>query len=215
VYWFRAPGKPFRWRSGIPVSTACCEPSLATSPLVASRASSGHAPESDAGVFNRRTVTAVTARRAGPHPPGLPPPTAHEEPRIRFVQSLATLTVALSREHGRCHARHLPTSAFRTLSPAYTPRPRPGLFHPGNAPGVSPTGLRTFPGSPNPSQGRVLSCRSPRPPRREARETRIGCRALIPPESSYRTGPKSVRGRCPPGVIPSKALPAPGVYQDL
>jgi hypothetical protein len=41
---------------------------------------------------------------------------------------------------GISQARHLPSSAFRTLSTVCTPRPLPGLFHPGNAPGVPPSG---------------------------------------------------------------------------
>jgi len=41
-YWFGAPGKPFRRRSGIPFRTAGQGPSPLTSPLSTSRAPSGH-----------------------------------------------------------------------------------------------------------------------------------------------------------------------------
>jgi len=41
-----------------------------------------------------------------------------------------------SGSRGCSKARHLPPSAFRTLSTAYSPRHRPGLFQPGNAHGV-------------------------------------------------------------------------------
>jgi hypothetical protein len=58
------------------------------------------------------------------------------------------------------HTRHRPSSAFRTLSTVYTPRHRPGLFHPGNAPGVPSSGLQVLTGEPYPSRGRLLSCRS-------------------------------------------------------
>jgi hypothetical protein len=44
-YWFGAPGKPFRRRSGIPFRTAGQKPSLSTTPLSTSRAPSGHEPE--------------------------------------------------------------------------------------------------------------------------------------------------------------------------
>jgi hypothetical protein len=63
-YWFSAPGKPFRRHSGVPFRTAGRKPSPTTSPLLASRASSGRAPE----------VAADHADRL--HPPGLLSPSA-------------------------------------------------------------------------------------------------------------------------------------------
>jgi hypothetical protein len=41
---------------------------------------------------------------------------------------------------GLSQTRHLPSPAFRTPSTVCTPRPLPGLFRPGNAPGVPPSG---------------------------------------------------------------------------
>lgn len=49
--------------------------------------------------------------------------------------------VRLTREFP--NSRHLPTSGFRTLLPVFSPRSRPGLFHPGNAHRVPP--FRGFP----------------------------------------------------------------------
>jgi hypothetical protein len=110
-HWFGAPGKPFRRRSGIPFRTADQEPSPLTSPLSTSRAPSGHVPEG-----RRRSVEDRL------HPPRLPAPSAHAESRIRSSRA--------------CLTRHLPSSAFLTLSTACTPRRLPGLFHPGSAHGV-------------------------------------------------------------------------------
>jgi hypothetical protein len=101
-------------------------------------------------------------------------------------------------------------SRSRRLAPR---DPGPGLFHPGNAPGVSPSGPCTSRGA-APVSRPVLSCRSTRPRGRSATRTDRGSRALIPPESSYRGGPKTCRGRCPPGVLPSKALSLPGGSSD-
>jgi hypothetical protein len=160
-YWFGAPGQPFRRRSGLPFSTAGRKPSLATSPLLTSRAPSGHA--------GGRRRSSVDDRH---HPPGLSSPTAYEGQRVRSPRAPPG-------------ARHLPSSAFRTLSTVYTPPHRPGLFHPGNAHGVSPTGLRSSPGSRDLSRGPLLSCRSSRhiQPLSETRR----------PATSERFSPQGVR----------------------
>jgi hypothetical protein len=39
-------------------------------------------------------------------------------------------------------------------------------------------------------------------------------RAFLSPESPFRERPKPARGRCPPGVLPSKALPVSAVGPD-
>jgi len=132
---FGAPGKPFRRRSGVPFRSAGQRPSPRASPLSTSRAPEGALRRSDAGPHGRL------------HPPQAPTPSAHEEPRIRSSRA--------------CRTRHLPPSAFRTPSAACTPRPRPGLFHPGNAPGVSPSGPCSSPGARASLEARLLSCRSP------------------------------------------------------
>jgi len=111
-YWFGAPGKPFRRRSGIPVHPAGQKPSPLTTPLSTSRAPSGHVPK------GRRRSSSEDRL----HPPRLPAPSAHAASRIRSTRV--------------CRARHLPSPAFRTLSTACTPRGLPGLFHPGSAHGV-------------------------------------------------------------------------------
>jgi hypothetical protein len=65
--------------------------------------------------------------------------------------------------HGRCRTRHLPSSAFLTLSTVCTPQSLPGLFHPGNAHGVPSSGLCSSPGSAAPLSKPLLSCRFGRP----------------------------------------------------
>jgi hypothetical protein len=160
-YWFGAPGQPFRRRSGLPFSTAGRKPSLATSPLLTSRAPSGHAG-------GRRRSHGAT----GSTLPGFRPLQRMRGSRFGHREL----------RHG---ARHLPSSAFRTLSTACTPPHRPGLFHPGNAHGVSPTGLRSSPGSRDLSRGPLLSCRSRRhiQPLSETRR----------PATSERCSPQGVR----------------------
>lgn len=97
----------------------------------------------------------------------------------------------------------------------FPPRnPVPGLFHPGNAPGVSPSGLCSSAGEPYLSRGRLLSCRSLRARGRSATRTDRGSRALIPPESPFCDRPKPRRSRCPPGVDPSKAFPSSGASRN-
>jgi hypothetical protein len=88
------PASRFRRRSGIPLRAAGREPSPTTAPLIASRAPSGHAGDRSRLLSRRR-------------PPGLSSPTALADRRIRLSRA--------------CRARHLPSSAFRTLSTAYTP----------------------------------------------------------------------------------------------
>jgi hypothetical protein len=138
-YWFGAPGQPFRRRSGLPFPTAGCKPSLATSPLLTSRAPSGHAGG------RRRPHEATSSALPG------------------FLPLQRMRSSGFGHRELRHGARHLPSSAFRTLSTVYTPQPRPGLFHPGNAHGVPPTGLRSSPGSRDLSRGPLLSCRSSHP----------------------------------------------------
>jgi len=72
--------------------------------------------------FRARTGGPTSVQSDRLHPPRLPAPSAHRASRIRSTRA--------------CRARHLPSSAFRTLSTACTPRRLPGLFHPGNAHGV-------------------------------------------------------------------------------
>jgi hypothetical protein len=184
-YRFGAPGKPFRRRSGVPFHSAGQKPSPRASPLSTSRAPEGALRRCDAD----------HSRSAPPSPASSP--SAHEEPRIRCSRA--------------CLTRHLPPSAFLTPSAACTPRPRPGLFHPGNAPGVSPSGPCSSPG------GRTsLEAACSRAVRIPSQRVQAPCgsavfRAFLSPESPFRERPKPARGRCPPGVLPSKALPASAV----
>jgi len=135
-HWFDAPGKPFRRRSGVPFRTAGQRPSPLTSPLSTSRAPSGRVPK------GRRRSSMDRL-----HPPRLPAPSAQAESRIRSTRA--------------CQTRHLPSSAFLTLSTVCTPRRLPGFFHPGSAPGVlGLQGVPPRPGGPSLSRGRLLSCRS-------------------------------------------------------
>jgi hypothetical protein len=88
------------------------------------------------------------------------------------------------------------------------PGTSPGLFHPGNALGIRPSGLSPSE-EPDPSRGPFLSCRSPERAAREGHPPELGFRDLLPPE--VRTvkgflGPPD--GRYPPGLHPSKALPS-------
>jgi len=86
------------------------------------------------GIYQRSTTVTGRVVRPKPsgrirrtaHPPELPSPTALEESGIRRSRAY--------------HARHGPASAFRTLSPVCAPQNPPGLFHPGNAHGVRPSG---------------------------------------------------------------------------
>jgi len=155
---FSAPGKPFRRRSGIPFRTAGQEPSLLVTPLSTSRAPSGHDRRADVGPEDRL------------HPPRLPAPTAHAGSRVRFTRAF--------------HTRHLPSSAFRTLSTASTPQPLPGLSHPGDAPGVRVFRALLLSGGPRLSRGR---CSLAVQPRSSAAKRRAG------PRSPERSSPRRVR----------------------
>jgi len=112
-YRFGAPGARGR-AAGVPHFTADRGFDPADSPLIASRAPSGHTPEDDAGLSTG-------------------PPSWAFAPLQRF-QSRGF------GQHGCCPTRHLPPSAFRTLPAVCSPRPLPGLFRPGNAPGVPSSG---------------------------------------------------------------------------
>jgi hypothetical protein len=68
-------------------------------------------------------------RRAVPpvrDPPGLSVPSAFEVVGVRCFPGFP--------------ARHVPSSGFRTLLTAFSPLVRPGLFRPGDAPGIPPSG---------------------------------------------------------------------------
>lgn len=70
------------------------------------------------------------------------------------------------------------------------------------------------PGEPYPSRGRMLSCRSDLPPkpRSEGRRTRL--QSFFPPGEFAPRRAETRHGRCPPGVVPSKALPTSGVERS-
>jgi hypothetical protein len=71
------PGRPFRRRPGIPTRTADRHPSKPVTPLLASRAPPGHT-----------TGGSTPVLRPDGHPPGLLPPSAHEELRVRYPRAL-------------------------------------------------------------------------------------------------------------------------------
>jgi len=142
---------------------------------------SNHASRSLARPF--RAHRRATPACAGLHPPGLPSPTAHEESRIRLTCTLRRTSQAL-RPGRRCPTPATVRPQRFSRSRRFPPRnPGPGLFHPGNAPGVPPSGPCSSAGEPYLSRGRLLSCRFFRARGRSATRTDRGSRALIPPES--------------------------------
>jgi hypothetical protein len=164
-YRFGAPGKPFRRRSGVPFRSAGQKPSPRASPLSTSRAPEGALRRCDAD----------QSRSAPPSP--AQSPSAYKGPRIRSSRA--------------CLTRHLPPSAFLTPSAACTPRPRPGLFHPGDAHGVSPSGPCSSPGG-RTSFEAVCSRAVRIPSRRVAAPCGYAVfRALLSPESPSRERPKT------------------------
>jgi hypothetical protein len=109
---------------------------------------------------------------------------------------------------GQPGTRHSPTSAFRTPSPVFARHDLPGLLHPGNALGISPDlqGLEP-PGAPCLSRGRSsLAVHRPR-----SRAAGSAPEVFSPRESEPPGGPKPDRGRYPPGLTSSKALPSSAV----
>jgi len=127
-HWFSAPGLPFsgspvfppspRLRHGDPLAW-----DLPPAPLGDLRDPTGHLPKINRqrGVDPTGTRPSTTSRRLA-RPPGLLSPTALSESEVRLARAY--------------HTRHVPASAFPTLSPASSPRSLPGLFHPGDAHGV-------------------------------------------------------------------------------
>jgi len=93
-------------------------------------------------------------------------PSAHAEPGIRFTRACLPATVRPQR-----------FSRSRRLTP---PESCPGLFHPGNAPGIRPSGVSP-PAGPSPSRGPFLSCRCVSAPTREGEPNPVGYRGLLPP----------------------------------
>jgi hypothetical protein len=154
-----------------------------------SRAPSGHAGE-------RR-------RRSGrPPPPGLWSSTARAAPRVRASRV----------------SPHPPPSVLSvsTLSTACTPRCLPGLFHPGNALEVSPSGPPSCPGSRAPLGADCSLAVSPvhPPARRRAAPDR---RATSEPSSPRRVQAdhtENAIGLLPSWRSPSRALPSSPVEQD-
>jgi len=74
--------------------------------------------------------------------PGVWPPTAYEDRRV-----YVTFTRAF-------HARYVPSPGFLTLLTASSAPTPPGLFHPGNAPGVQPFRAFSSRGAAAPSDAR-------------------------------------------------------------
>jgi len=127
--------------------------------------------------------------------------------------------------HGRCLARHRPSSAFRTLSTACTPRPRPEVTpatwrpeasrrararprerasrDPGNAPGVPPSGPCSSPGGRASLEAACSLAVRSSCERREAQGPRPrSSEPSSPRRVRAARGRKPTRGRCPPDVSP-------------
>jgi hypothetical protein len=180
------PASRFRRRSGIPSLTAGREPSLATAPLLASRPLQGTPKD------RRRPSPAADLRR--------------RRPRLLDGTGFTLLGFApLQRIRSRGFGpRGLAMPA--TFRPRRFSRPRrftprntcPGLFHPGNARGVSPSRLRSSPGIGTCLQAPVLSCRSS-PIARAVKRDRPerSSRALLPPKSPYTPRSENLRRPLP------------------
>jgi len=180
--WSSAPGWPFRRRSGLPSHTAGRHPSIPVTPLLASRAPSGHTPE------DRRRPRGRTAPSWASVP--------YSARGVTGPVPVAPLDATVALATRACHTRHLPSSAFRTPSTACSLRPRPGLSRPGDAPGVSSSGPCSAPGGPCPSRGRCS-------PAVEAALSPAAKRDRRPP-ASERCSHRSVRaaaGRNPRAVV--------------
>jgi hypothetical protein len=162
-YWFGAPGKPFRRRSGIPFHTAGREPSPPASPLTTSRAPSGHDRRADA------------VPRDGHHPPDFRP---LQRMRDRRFGHRGPATPATFRPQRFSRSRRLaPRDPARVC---LTPVTLLGF----RLQGLDPLRWVAPLSRPVPAGESV------------PRATEIG------------------RGRCPPGVRPSKALPASAADPD-
>jgi hypothetical protein len=138
-------------------------------------------------------------------------------PRIPPTARPRGRTPRRTRQSRASQARHLPSSAFRTPSTAFTPQPRPGLFHPGNAPGVVVFRALLRPGGPRPSRGRgslavavpafLLAC-----------EARRGSRRL---QSVSHQAIRTATGRKPTAAValltfaPLRPSPPPGLDRLL
>jgi len=143
-YWFSAPGKPFRRRSGLPFRTAGRKPSLATTPPTTSRAPSGHEPGDRCRSWNRSRSRG--SYRTDPTLPGFHP---LQRLRNRGSGPRGLASPATFRPQRFARSRRL------------TPRDTfPGLFHPGNALEVPPSGTCSSPGGRTSLEAVLLSCRS-------------------------------------------------------
>jgi hypothetical protein len=67
-------------------------------------------------------------------------PTSRSDDTLLGFTPLQRMKNHGSGHRGLATTRHLPSSAFRAPSTVYSPQLRPGLFRPGNAPGVTSSG---------------------------------------------------------------------------
>jgi hypothetical protein len=134
-YWFGAPGKPFRRRSGLPFRTAGQGPSPLTSPLTTSHAPSGREPKGRRRTY--RTDSTLPGfqplqrmQRRGFGPRGLATPATFRPQRFARSRRLAL--------RGTFRACFIPVALM----------------------GFESSGLCTSPGGIGLSRSLVLSCRS-------------------------------------------------------
>lgn len=171
--------------TGIPFRAVSRDPSTPTTPLIASRAPSGHAGGSTPAVRPGGTLL------------GFAP--------LQRVKSHG------SGHRGIATPRHLPSSAFRTLSTVYAPQLRPGLSRPGNAHGVPVFRDLLLPGQPHLFRGRCSL--AVHPAHRAAKPWRRSSTPELcsPRRVSCRRRPKSAAADSLLTSCPSKALSTAGV----
>jgi hypothetical protein len=191
-YWFGAPGKPFRRRSGIPFRTADQEPSLPTTPLSTSRAPSGHEPE------GRRRSDQI-----GPTPPS------------PASSPFSACSAADSVNAGLPGPPPSVLSVSHALDGLHSAAPSGLVSSRWRSWGSGLQGLV-------PRRGAETSLEAPCSLAVQIRSSRVAKRRTDPRSSELSSprrvrvvgGRNPSHGRCPPDLFPSKALSTSAVGQD-